>query len=179
MNAIDAILKRKSVRSYKKDQISDKELESIVEAGKSGPGGGEVDITVIQKADLIQKINDSTKAAMLSGGGFMKERASLPGYEPVYGAPTLILLTAPDANGQANCSCAAENMLIAATALGLGSCYLMSLRGAFSSENGKSLMEECEVREGNTFFCGVIVGYQDGDAFSSANRKVRNVNYVK
>ena len=39
MNAIDAILKRKSVRSYKKDQISDKELESIVEAGKSGPGG--------------------------------------------------------------------------------------------------------------------------------------------
>lgn len=179
MEALEAILKRKSVRSYKKEQISDTALDAIVEAGKSGPGGGEVYITVIQKAELIQKINDLTKAAMLSGGGFMKERASLPGYEPVYGAPTLILLTAPDQNGIANCSCAAENMLVAATALGLGSCYLMSPRGAFSSETGPSLLAECGIPENNTFYCGVIVGYQDGDAFSSANRKVRNVNYVK
>jgi nitroreductase len=179
MDAMEAILKRKSVRSYKKEQISDKDLEKILEAGKSGPGGGEVYITVIQKAELIKKINDTTKTAMLNGGGFMKERASLPGYEPIYGAPTLILLTAPDPNGIANCSCAAENMLVVATALGLGSCYLMSPRGAFTGENGPALMSECGIPEGNTFYCAVILGYQDGDAFSSASRKVRIVNYVR
>jgi len=179
MDALEAILKRKSVRSYKKEQVTDEELKKLVDAGMSGPGGGPVHLTVIQKAELIRKINDITKNIMLSGTGFMKERASLPGYEPVYGAPTLILLSAPDQNGAANCACAAENILVAATALGLGSCYLMSVKGAFSGENAPALLAECGVPEGNTVCCAVIAGYQDGEAFSSANRKVRTVNYVK
>lgn len=179
MDTLEAILKRKSVRSYKKEQISDKDLEAILEAGKSGPGGGAYHISVIQKSELIQKINDSTKAAMLVGNDFMKQRASLPGYEPIYGAPTLILLSAGDPNGVANTSCAAENMLIAATALGFGSCYLMSPRGAFAGEHGQELMNECGIPEGNAFICAVIVGYKDGDAFTSSAPKVRTVNYVK
>jgi nitroreductase len=179
MDALEAIMKRKSVRSYKKEQIPDKDLETILEAGKSGPGGGAYHISVIQKASLIQKINDITKAVMLAGTGFMKERASLPGYEPVYGAPTLIILSAGDPSGIANTSCCAENMLIAATALGLGSCYLMSIRGAFSGENGPELIKECGIPEGSTVCCAVIVGYQDGEAFKSTAPKVRTINYVR
>ncbi len=179
MDTIDAIMNRKSVRSYKKEQISDKDLETLLEAGKSGPGGGAYHLSVIQKPELIQKINDTTKTAMLSGNDFMKQRASLPGYEPIYGAPTLILLSAGDPNGIANTSCAAENMLIAATALGLGSCYLMSPRGAFSGENGPALMKACGIPDGNTFTCAVIVGYKAGDVFTSSAPKVRTVNYVK
>jgi FMN reductase [NAD(P)H] len=180
MDAINAILKRKSVRSYKKDQITDKDLETILEAGKSGPGGGQYHITVIQKQDLIRKINDATKAAMLGSGiEFSVKRASLPGYEPVYGAPTLILLSAGDPNGLANTSCCAENMLIAATALGLGSCYLMSIRGAFAGDAGAAVARECGLSDGNTVLCAVIVGYQDGEAFASTAPKVRTVNFVK
>lgn len=179
MDALEAILKRKSVRSYKKEQITDKELETILEAGKSGPGGGAYHMSVIQKPELLKKINDTTKIAMLNGGGFMKERASLPGYEPVYGAPTLILLSASDPNGIANTSCSAENMLIAATALGLGSCYLMSVRGAFNGDGGSGLLKECGIPEGNTICCAVIAGYQEGEAFKSPAQKVRTVNYVK
>ena len=179
MDAIEAILKRKSVRSYKKEQISDKDLEAILEAGKSGPGGGAYHLSVLQKPALIKQINDITKAAMLAGGGFGQQRASLPGYEPVYGAPTLILLSAGDPNGIANCSCCAENMLVAATALGLGSCYLMSVRAAFASEAGAALLKECGVPEGNQVCCAVIVGIQDGEAFKSAAPKVRTVNFVK
>ncbi|NLT13324.1 MAG: nitroreductase [Clostridiales bacterium] len=179
MDALEAILKRKSVRSYKRQQISDKDLESILEAGKSGPGGGAYHLSVIQKPALLQKINDATKAVMLAGTGFMKERASLPGYEPIYGAPTLIILSAGDPNGIANTSCSAENMLVAATALGIGSCYLMSIRGAFSGENGPELMKECGIPDGNQASCAVILGYQEGDAFKSAAPKVRTVNYVR
>lgn len=179
MDALEAISKRKSVRSYKKEQISDKDLETILEAGKSGPGGGSYHLSVIQKTGLIKKINDATKAVMLAGTGFMKERASLPGYEPVYGAPTLIILSAGDPNGIANTSCSAENMLVAATARGLGSCYLMSIRGAFSGENGPELLKECGIPTGNTVCCAVITGYQDSDAFKSSAPKVRTVNYVK
>jgi nitroreductase len=180
MDALEAILKRKSVRSYKKEQISDQQLETILEAGKSGPGGGAYHISVVQKPELIKKINDTTKAAMLSGNDFSKQRASLPGYEPVYGAPTLILLSAGDPNsGIPNTSCCAENMLVAATASGLGSCYLMSIRAAFGGDSGPELMKECGIPEGNTVTCAVILGYQDGEAFKSAAPKVRTVNYVR
>jgi FMN reductase [NAD(P)H] len=179
MDTIEAILKRKSVRSYTNQQISDKDLETILETGKCGPGSGALQLSVIQKPELIQRINDITKAAMLAGEGFMKQRASTPGYEPIYGAPTLILLSAGDPNGMANTSCTAENMLIAATALGLGSCYLMSPRAAFAGDNGAVLMRECGIPEGSTFNCAVIVGYKAGDAFTSPAPKVRTVNYVK
>lgn len=180
MDTLEAILKRKSVRSYKNEQISEAELKALVDAGMSGPGGGAVHLSVIQKGDLIQRINDITKNAMLNSGvEFSVQRASLPGYEPIYGAPTLILLSAPDPNGAVNCACAAENMLIAATALGLGSCFLMSIRAAFGGENSAALLADCGVPAGNVVCCGVIAGYQDGDRFSSSNRKVRTVNYVK
>lgn len=179
MDTIQAIMARKSVRSYKKEQISDVDLETILTAGKSGPGGGAYHLSVIQKPELLQKINDLTKAVMLTGSDFMKQRASLPGYEPIYGAPTLIILSAGDPNGIANTSCSAENMLIAATALGLGSCYLMSLRGAFTGDEGPALMKECGIPDGFAVNCAVIVGYKDGDAFVSSAPKIRTVNIVK
>lgn len=179
MDTIEAITNRKSVRSYKKEQISDKDLETILEAGKTGPGSGAYHMSVIQNPELIQKINDATKKAMLGGNDFMRQRASLPGYEPIYGAPTLIMLSAGDPNGVANTSCSAENMLIAATALGLGSCYLMSPRGAFAGDGAAELMKECGIPEGNAFICAVIVGYKDSDAFVSSAPKTRTVSYVK
>jgi FMN reductase [NAD(P)H] len=179
MDALEAIAKRKSVRSYKKDQISDKDLETILEAGKSGPGGGAYHISVIQKPELLKKINDMTKSAMLNGNDFSKSRASIPGYEPLYGAPTMLLLSAGDPNGIANTSCSAENMLVAATALGFGSCYLMSIRGAFAGDDGIALAKECALPEGYSVNCAVIVGHKDGEAFASSAQKIRTVSYVK
>jgi hypothetical protein len=55
----------------------------------------------------------------------------------------------------------------------------MSVKGAFSGENAPALLAECGVPEGNVVCCAVIAGYQDGEAFASASRKVRTVNYVK
>ena len=114
-----------------------------------------------------------------SGIEFSMKRASTPGYEPVYGAPTLILLSAGDRSAVPNSSCAAENMLIAATALGLGSCYLMSIKGVFAGDGGAALRAQCQVPDGSDVICGVIVGYKDGDAFKSPAPKVRTVSYVK
>jgi len=51
---------------------------------------------VIQNTGLRQRINDRALDAMVhSGNEFAQQRASLPGYQPIYGAPVLILLSAP------------------------------------------------------------------------------------
>jgi nitroreductase len=94
----------------------------------------------------------------------------------------LILLSAPgDAPfGAVNTALAAENMLLEATGLGLGSCYLVSPTRALNGENNLDLAREAGVPKGYTVQCAVIVGYAASEnKFSLGERSKRGkVNYV-
>jgi FMN reductase [NAD(P)H] len=184
MNVSEAIAKRKSVRAYEDKPIPADVLKRIVEAGQWAPNAGPFQISVIQNTGLRQRINDRALDAMIhSGNEFSKQRASLPGYQPIYGAPVLILLSAPaDAPfGTANTALAAENMLLEATELGLGSCYLMSPTRALNGESNHDLAQEAGVPKGYTMQCAVIVGYAAAEnKFSVGERSKRGkVNYVE
>ena len=184
MEVSDAIAKRKSVRAYEDRPVHADVLKKIVEAGQWDPNAGLFQISVIQNAGLRQRINNRALDAMVhSDSEFARQRASLPGYEPIYGAPLLILLSAPaDAPfGAANTALAAENMLLEATGLGLGSCYLMSPTRALNGESNQDLARKAGVPEGYTVQCAVIVGYTAAEnKFSLGDRSKRgNVNYVE
>ncbi len=161
MDVSEAIMKRKSVRAYEDKPIPADVLARIVEAGQWAPNAGPFQISVIRSAALRQKINDRTLSAMKIGDNkFAQQRASLPGYQPIYGAPVLILLSAP-ADGPfsaVNAALAAENMLLAATGLGFGSCYLVSPTRALNGDSNKDLAKEAGVPEGYAVQCAVIVG---------------------
>ena len=83
MELSEVINKRKSVRGYKEEQITDDELEAILAVANNAPNAGPFQVTVIQNRKLLKDINDTAKEIMLASEGFMKERASLPGYEPL------------------------------------------------------------------------------------------------
>lgn len=61
MNTIQAIMERKSVRSYKSDQISDEALDRILQAGMAAPVSSNaydtLHITVVQNQNIFSKIN--------------------------------------------------------------------------------------------------------------------------
>ena len=184
MEVSDAIAKRKSVRAYEDRPVHADVLKKIVEAGQWDPNAGLFQISVIQNAGLRQRINNRALDAMIhSDNEFARQRASLPGYEPLYCAPLLILLSAPtDAPfSTANTALAAENMLLEATGLGLGSCYLMSPTRALNGESNQDLARKAGVPEGYTVQCAVIVGYTAAEnKFSLGDRSKRgNVNYVE
>jgi nitroreductase len=148
MTVAEAIAQRKSIRSYLDKEVVAEDLAKIVEAGQWAPNAGPFNISVIRNADLLQRINDLTSKAMLaSGNDFLIERASLPGYEPLYGAPVLIILSGPtDAPYTAlNVATAAENMLLQATELGLGSCFLRSPASALNAEENRALAQEAGI----------------------------------
>jgi nitroreductase len=143
-----------------------------------------IQISVIKNTGLRQRINDRALDGMVhSGNEFAQQRASLPGYQPIYGAPVLILLSAPtDAPfGTANTALAAENMLLEATGLGLGSCYLVSPTRALNGESNRDLAQEAGVPKGYTVQCTVIVGYAAAEnKFSlGETQQKRKVNYVE
>jgi nitroreductase len=184
MNVSEAIAKRKSVRAYEDRLIPADFLKRIVEAGQWAPNAGPFQISVIQNAGLRQRINDRALDAMVhSGNEFAQKRASLPGYQPIYGAPVLILLSAPGDSpfGPADTALAAENMLLEATGLGLGSCYLVSPTRALNGESNHNLAQDAGVPKGYTVQCAVIVGYAaDENKFSLGERGKRGkINYIE
>jgi FMN reductase [NAD(P)H] len=184
MDVSEAIAKRKSVRAYENKPVPTDALKRIVEAGQWAPNAGPFQISVIHNTGLRQKINDRALDVMVhSENEFARQRAALPGYQPLYGAPVLILLSAPaDAPfGAPNTALAAENMLLEATGQGLGSCYLVSPTRALNGESNRDLAREAGVPEGYTAQCAVIVGYAAAEnKFSLGERGKRGtVNYVE
>jgi FMN reductase [NAD(P)H] len=183
MNISEAIAKRKSIRAYMDKPMPANDLERIIEAGRWAPNAGPFQISVIRNRGLLNKINDRTLNAMVhSNNEFLQQRASLPGYQPLYGTPVLILLSGPpDAPHSARItSLAAENMLLEATALGLGSCYLVSPTLALNGEKNRDLAREAGIPDGYAVQCAVIVGYAAAqNKFSVAERTMKgSVKYV-
>jgi nitroreductase len=183
MTISEAIVKRTSIRAYRDKPVPNGILEQIIEAGRWAPNAGPFQISVIRKKELRQKINDHTLDAMLrSGIEFLQQRASLPGYQPFYGAPVAILLCAPDNSPYAavNTALAAQNMLLEATGLGLGSCFLVSPTLALNGEANRELAGEAGIPEGYSLRCAVIVGYAAAEnKFTVGERSPKgSVSYI-
>lgn len=176
MKVSEAIARRKSVRAYLDKPVPPDDLTKIVEAGRWAPNAGLFHISVVRNAGLRQRINDRTLDIMVhSSNAFLRQRASLPGYQPIYGAPALILLSAPaDAPyGAVNTALAAENMLLEATELGLGSCFLISPTFALNGENNLDLAREAGVPDVYGVRCALIVGHAAAENKFSLGERTR------
>jgi len=183
MNISEAIAKRKSVRAYLDRPVLADDLAKIVEAGRWAPNAGPFQISVVRNTGLLQRINDRTLDAMVhSGNEFLRQRASLPGYQPIYGAPVLILLSGPAEapHSARNTALAAENMLLEATGLGLGSCFLLSPTLALNGGNNLDLAREAGIPDGYAVQCAVIVGYAASQNKFTVGERTRkgSVNHV-
>jgi nitroreductase len=165
--------KRRSIRSYKPDQITDEELDAILEAGTWAPTGmgcqGVVMVAVQNKTAInkIQKLN----ADVLED----------PKAKPFYGAPTVVNVfidkskPTPVENG----NLVIGNLLNAAQAVGVGSCYVYRAKEVFQTEDGKLLMKKWKVPADFEGSGHVLLGYTEGPAPKPAERKKGYIIKVK
>lgn len=146
---------------------------------------GKVFFSVITKGELLDTISETAKTIMQnSGNDFLMKAASAPGYSPIYHAPAMIVIsteisedTQTQSMGIANAACAAENILLAATELGLGSCYLVSATLAFTVADVKSA---AGIADNHQPICAVVFGHID-DTAPQALRKAAsdtNISYI-
>lgn len=127
---------RRSVRVYKEEQISDKELDAILEAGTYAPTGmnGQTPVIVaVQNAGLIARLEEENAKVM-----------GRPGTHPFYGAPTVVVVFADKTfpTGFEDACLVLGNLLNAAAAVGVGSCWIHRAREVFASPFGRELMEK-------------------------------------
>lgn len=159
MKTIDAITKRKSVRSYTGEQITREELSTILEAAAAAPVGlGQYDsvhLTVITNKTLLSKI-DAAGAKMFGK----------PDIHPLYNAPMLIVVSAKVSTDAtmlnvtySNAAGIVQNMALAATDLGVGACHIWGATAALASS--KELCDELDLPEGFSPCCALTLGKTD------------------
>ncbi len=166
---ITALAKRRSIRSYKPEQITDDELKTVLEAGTWAPTAKGVQdpwIVAVQKPELLAKI--SRMNAAVWGRDI----------DPFYGAPTYVLVFGSDpavwANSVPDGSLVLGNMMLAAHAIGLGSCWINREREMFATPEGKALMQELGLPDGLIGIGALALGYP---AAPPRDPKPRKENY--
>ena len=145
---------RRSVKEFKKEQVTDEELMEVLKAGMNAASGGNKQSPIfiaVQNPEWIKKLSKLNA-----------EIAGAPeGFDPFYGAPTVILVLAEKNLGDPveDASLAIGNMLNAGYALGLGTRWINRIRQTFETDLGKELLHECGY-EGEYIGVGsCILGY--------------------
>ena len=171
-NFLEIIRTRRSCRSYKPDQITDEQLNVVLEAGTYAPTS-----RGLQSPFIVAVQNDALKERLA------KMNAEVMGVttNPYYDAPTYVLVfVSEDApNGVQDASLVLENMMLAAHAQGLGSCWIHREREMFATEEGKELMRQWGLPEGLIGIGALALGYPDGEPSPAKPRKEGYARVIK
>lgn len=167
------ILTRRSVRSFKPEQIKDDELDKILQAGIYAPSGmnrQSWQFTVIQNKEKIELLAKVIRQAL-------GRDESYNFYSPV----TLILLSndRDNSNGLADCSCALENIFLMANSLGIGSCWINQLKNICDEIEVRNLLNSFEIPSNHIVWGMAALGYPDSKVNTAPPRKDGTIKYVK
>jgi len=152
---LDNILTRRSVRSFKSEQIKDDELTLILKAGTHAPSGMNKQswqFTVIQNKSKIEALAKVIREALGRDEGYN-----------FYAPPTLILLSneKDNPNGVADCACALENIFLMANSLNIGSCWINQLRAICDEAAAREILTSFDIPENHIVWGMAAIGYPD------------------
>ena len=173
MNAeLQALKERRSVRKYKADMVPQELIDQVIDAGlyaASGHGTQEVIIVAVTNKEVRDKLAQMNREFLGTSN------------DSFYGAPVVLVVLGPKSNKLTpyDGSLVMGNLMQAAHAVGLGSCWINRAKEEFDSEEGKQLLKEWGI-EGEYEGVGhCILGYTDGTVPQAAPRKANRVFYVK
>ncbi len=168
--ALKVLYDRRSIRRYKSEQISREELDAVVKAGVCAASGKNLQSAIIiavqdrETRDLLSRLN----AAVLG----VKS-------DPFYGAPTVLIVLADAKSPYAvqDGSLVMGNLMNAAKAIGVGSCWINRAKEVFDSDEGRELLKKWGVEGEWTGVGNCILGYPDEDP-AMKSRKENYVRYI-
>ena len=162
-DALEVLYNRRAIRKFKSEQIKDEDLDAILKAGTFAPTGMGLQsplIVSIQNPEDVATLNRLSLQIMNANGGPRREGL------PYYGAPTIILIfyterAKSDYFGILDSASVCTNMLNAAYALGLGTCWIHRCKEVFELEEGKALLKKWNITEKVVGVASIALGYPD------------------
>ena len=173
MEAMEAILTRRSTRNYLPDPVEPEKLEKVLEAGRQAPSGVNNQTShflVIRSREVLDRLIGMTESAFARMEADENTYASTKraiaaskkgGYVFCYNAPVLIAVANREnyGNNIADCACAIENMMVAANALDLGSFWINQLKWLNAEPEIVEYLRSLGMKEGERVYGAVILGY--------------------
>lgn len=168
MDAIKNLTERRSIRSYSQKPIEKEVLDEILCAGSYAPTGMNkqspimIAITDKELRDRLSRLNAAVMGATR---------------DPFYGAPVVVVVLADRRvptyiyDG----SLVMGNLMNAAHALGVGSCWIHRAKEVFDSAEGKEILKDLGIEGDYEGIGNCILGYTEGEYPKARERKS---NYI-
>jgi nitroreductase len=168
-NSLVEVLKsRRAIRSYEDKAVPDSAIQTMLESATYAPSAINVQpwkFTIVTNKTEMTRLSDIAKKALLptlpdfadEGLERFKRALADPNYNIFYGAPLLIYISGIKSPYAVNdCSMAAQNMMLTAYTLGIGSCWIGA---AVHAGNSPKVKADLGVPEDNQVYAAVIFGY--------------------
>ena len=151
MDLNEAITGRRSVREFLSQPVDEGLIHKLINAAVQAPSAVNQQpwtFTVVRDQSMLDRISREAKSHMLATMAANEQAERLrphltdPNFHIFYHAPALILISA-NAQGPwivEDCALAAENLMLAAYAAGLGSCWIGFAQGFLNTPEAKSLL---------------------------------------
>ncbi len=168
---IEVIKSRRAVRSFEDKPVPDESIKTMLEAATYAPSALNIQpwrFTLVTNKEEMKRLSDEAKAALLptlpdlgdEGINRLKRSLKDPKFGVFRGAPLLFYISGIKSVYAVNdCSNAAQNMMLAAYSLGIGSCWIGS---AVLSGNSPKVKSKLGVPEDNQVYVALIFGYPKG-----------------
>jgi len=168
---IEAIKSRRAIRSFEDKPVSESAIQTMLEAATYAPSAINIQpwkFTIVTNKEAMKQLSDTAKPALLrmlpdvgdEGLVGLKKQLSNPQYNVFYGAPLLIFVSGVKSPYAIyDCSMAAQNMMLAAYTLGIGSCWIGTAVGLANDQKVKANLG---VPEDHEVHAAIIFGYPKG-----------------
>lgn len=179
-SAMDAIYSRRAIRDYTTAPVEPETVRALIDAAIQAPTAMHVEpwsFVVIQNKSTLDRLSETAKELVIAKykgldslqARHMVEIVETPNFNTFYNAHTLIAICskASEAMNLADCWLAAENLMLAATAKGLGTCVIGFAIEALNTPEWKA---ELEIPHGTTVVAPILVGVSKGKAPLSARK---------
>lgn len=193
MEAMEAILTRRSTRKFQDKKVDREVLNQVLDAGRYAPSGGNNQyghFLVIENKEVMDKLAVMAESAFSKMEIMPDTYSSLAhaitaskkgGYVFHYNTPALVLYCNKPtySNNLADTGCALENMMIAANALDLGSVWINQLKWLNEDPDIVPYLQSLGMKEDERVYGGLAIGYPDTED-GLPNRKAleRKGNFV-
>lgn len=149
MDLKEALYTRRAVRTYEAVAVDEGTIQSLIDAAIQAPSAVNEQpwsFTIVRDRALLARISDAAKAHMLATtpvgllSHHFEEILGDQKFNIFYDAP-LLLVIASKIEGPwvtIDCSLAAQNLMLAARAIGLGTCWIGFAQSYLATPEGKA-----------------------------------------
>lgn len=161
---IRAIMDRRSIRKYKTDPAPREKMDIILRCGINAPSamnGQPWEVRVVDNAEFIDGITKLFVESVKDDERMLKMIQDAEFKNMFRNAPAVIFVAGKDGEGKFDCGLLSQNIMLAAHAMGLGTCCLGSPIRFMKSDVAADYMKRLNFSEGYELYYAIAIGYPD------------------